>query len=103
MISLLSQVTQSTQQRKHQDSHDASLQQRFVSNYLRRPRGHVTKLHDIDGVVDGDIHASHHPLVVAEEENGEAANAIDGDEKATLLEVMHHIEARDLVHPCGDV
>ena len=58
----------------------------------------MAKLHDIDCIVDGYVDATHHALVVAKEEDGQATHAIDGNEEGALLVAMDDIEAIDVIH-----
>ena len=58
----------------------------------------MTKLHCSLVVVYSRIDTTHHSLVVTEEEDGEPGNAIDCNQKTTLLQLMNHIIARDSIH-----
>ena len=58
----------------------------------------MTELHDVDGVIDGHADATHHTLVIAEEEDGQATQAINSDEQRALLVVVDHIKLRDAIH-----
>jgi len=44
------------------------------------------------------VHSSHHPLIIAKEQNTQSCKTIDGYEKLSLLQMMDHIVFRDLVH-----
>ena len=58
----------------------------------------MTELHGFLVVINSTINPSHHTLVITEEENGETSNAIDSDEKASLLKLVDHIGPRDDIH-----
>lgn len=73
-------------------TYDTTLKQGIVNDDLSRARFYVTKFHDVDGVVYGNIDTPHHALVIAEEEDGQAANAIYSDEERTLLIAMDDVE-----------
>lgn len=82
-------------------AYNPAFEKSIVGLCLSRSRDHVSELHDVDDIVDGDIDTAHHTLIIAEEEDREAAHKIDGDEKSTLLVSMDDIEPRDLVHACA--
>lgn len=44
------------------------------------------------------IHAGHHALIIAEEEDGQGCNTIDGDEELSLPETVNDIEPIDVLH-----
>lgn len=83
--------------------HDSALQQ-AVGDHRRVERAvdscSVSESHDVD-VVLGIVDAAHHALVVAEEEDRETSDAIDGDEKLALLERVGDVPCLDLVAHCG--
>ena len=58
----------------------------------------MAEFHDVDSIIDGNIDTTHHALVIAKEEDGEAAHAIYGNKEGTLLKAVDYIESRDLVH-----
>lgn len=74
------------------DGHDAALEQRVRRHDLARVVD-VAEAHERHVVVRR-VHAAHHALVVAEEEDAQRGDAVDGDEQAALLEVVGHVEAR---------
>lgn len=58
----------------------------------------MAKLHNIDRIVDGYIDATHHALIVAKEEYGQATHAINSNEEGALLIAMDDVEAIDSIH-----
>ena len=62
----------------------------------------MTEFHRSLVVVDSSVDTTHHTLIITEEENGETGNAIDGNEKSTLLEPMADVVARDSIHGGGN-
>ena len=58
----------------------------------------MAELHDIDGIVDRYINATHHTLIVAKKEYGQATHTIDGNEKGALFIAMDDIETIDSIH-----
>lgn len=58
----------------------------------------MTKFHRSLVVVNSAVDTAHHSLVITEEENGEPSNAVDCNQKTTLLQLMDHIIARDSIH-----
>ena len=79
-------------------TYDATLKQAVMDDDLSRTGRHRSEFHDFDGIIDGHINTAHHTLVVTEEEDSQAAHAIDGDEQGLLLIAMDDIEPGDLVH-----
>ena len=59
----------------------------------------VAKAHD-GGVAAVAVNTAHDTLVITEEEDGKAGDAVDSDEERTLLVLAGYIVARDLVHGC---
>lgn len=82
------------------DGDDASLQETVCDNRLLGDRVDVAKAHEVN-VVFGVVHAAHHALVVAKEEYRECGNAVDGDEKLTLLKHVGNVESREAFHGGG--
>ena len=58
----------------------------------------MTELHSRMIVIQRTIDTTHHTLVITEEEDGETSNAIDSNEKATLLESVDHIGPGNEIH-----
>lgn len=56
----------------------------------------VPELHQLD-VVLGVVHAGHHALVIAEEEDGQRGDAVDCNEELALLELVDDIPRGDSV------
>ena len=72
-------------------SYNSTLKQGSVGHHLGRAGLDMAKLHDVDGIVDRHIDATHHALVVTKEEDGETADAVDGDEKPAPLVAVDDI------------
>ena len=74
-------------------TYNSSLKKRIINDggFLWR-WANVAKFHGIMIVVGSTVDTTHHTLIITEEEDGQASNAIDGDEKTSLLELVHHIE-----------
>ena len=47
----------------------------------------MAKAHDLD-VASGGVYSPHHTVIIAEEENGECSNAVDGDQEGSLLKAV---------------
>ena len=58
----------------------------------------MTEFHGGLIVIYGIIHAAHHALIITEEEDGQASHAIDGDQKLSLLELVHNVPFGDKIH-----
>ena len=61
----------------------------------------MTEFHGGVVVVDGTVDTTHHTLIISEEEDGKTSNTIDGDKKATLLQLVDDIGPRNDIHGCG--
>ena len=57
----------------------------------------MTEFHGILVVVNGIVDTSHHTLVITEEEDGQSCNAIDCDQKTTLLKLVSDVHAGDAI------
>ena len=55
----------------------------------------VSETHSRIIVVFGIVDATHHTLVIAEEEYGETSDAIDSDKESALLQVVYDIVSGD--------
>lgn len=84
--------------RKDSTTYDAPLQKRVIYDDLFGFGVDVAILHTVDTVVDGHIDTSHHPLIVPEEEDGQAGDTVDGDEKLSLLIPVDNVVLRDEIH-----
>lgn len=82
------------------DRNDAALQERVGDDGLVGHRVDVAETHEVD-VVLGVVDAAHHALVIAEEEDGQGGDAVDGDEQLPLLEEVGDIEAGETLHHDG--
>ena len=80
------------------DGDNATLEKSIVDNWGARFRVRMTELHGFLVVIQSTVDTTHHTLVVTEEEDGETGNAIDGNEKATLLEFVNHIGPGNDIH-----
>jgi hypothetical protein len=58
----------------------------------------VTEFHGFFVVVWCGVDTAHHTLIITEEEDGQASNTIDGNEKATLLQLVDDIGSWDEIH-----
>ena len=56
------------------------------------------KLHCVLVIVGGVVHASHHSLIITEEEDGKTSDTVDQYQKATLLVLVYHIVLADIIH-----
>ncbi len=56
----------------------------------------MAKAHEVN-VAFGIVDTAHHALVIAEEEDGEAREGIDGDEEGALLELVGDVPLDYLV------
>ena len=79
-------------------THNTTLEQTIVDNDLCCSRIDMAKLHNIDCIVDGYVDATHHALIVAKEEYGQATHAIDSNKEGALLIAMDDVEAIDPIH-----
>ena len=61
----------------------------------------MTEFHGGVVVVDSTVDTTHHTLIVSEEEDGKTSNTIDGDKKATLLQLVDDIGPRNDIHGSG--
>ena len=80
------------------DGDDTPLKKSVVDDWGARFRVRMTKLHGLLIVIHCTVDATHHTLVIAEEEDGETSNAVDSNEKATLLEFVDHIGPGNDIH-----
>ena len=80
------------------DGDDATLEKGVVDNWGARFRVRVTELHSCLIVIQRTVDTTHHTLVITEEEDGETCNAVDSNEKATLLEFVDHVGPGNDVH-----
>ncbi len=83
------------------DRDNTALEKRVINDRSACCGVLVTKLHRSLVVVLSCVDTAHHTLVITEEENGEPSNAVDRNQKTTLLQLMDNIIARDSIH--GDV
>ena len=83
------------------DGDDATLKEGVVDDGGACVGIRMTKFHGCIVIVQGTINPSHHTLIITEEEDGETGNTVDGDEKATLLELVDHVGPGNDVH-AGD-
>ncbi len=58
----------------------------------------MTEFHGFFVVVWCGVDTAHHTLIITEEEDGQASNTIDGNEKATLLQLVDDIGSWDEIH-----
>ena len=58
----------------------------------------MAELHRRVVIVHGVVDTAHHALIVTKEKDGETGDAVDGNEKASLLEPVDHIGLRNEVH-----
>ncbi len=80
------------------DGYDATLKESIVDDWSTCFWIWMTKFHGSVVVVDCTIDTTHHTLIISKEEDGETSNAVDGDEKATLLEFVDHIGPGNDIH-----
>jgi len=80
------------------NTYNASLQQGVLDYGLKRLGILHTELHGILVVVDGVVDTAHHTLIITEEENGQASDAVDGDEELPLLQFVHHVPSWNDIH-----
>ena len=59
------------------------------------------QLHGILVIIGGIVHATHHTLVITEEEDGKTSDTVDQNQKTTLLILVHHIVFADGIHRDG--
>ncbi len=60
-------------------TYNSSLEQGIVNHHLGRVGLDMAELHYVDHIVDRHIDTYHHALVIAEEKDGKASHAVDGD------------------------
>ena len=80
-------------------TNNATLQQRIGNNGgigMTVNSLSVSKPHPVD-VLLSIVYTTHHTLVIAKEEDGQACNAVDGNEKLALLELVGNIPSSDLI------
>ena len=58
----------------------------------------MTEFHGGVIVVDGAVDTTHHTLIISEKEDGKTSDTIDGDKKATLLQLVDDIGPRNDIH-----
>ena len=80
------------------DRDNTALEKRVINNRSACCGILVTKLHRSLVVVHSRVDTTHHSLVVTKEENGESGNAVDCNQKTTLLQLMDNIITRDSIH-----
>lgn len=80
------------------DGNNATLEKGVIDHWSTRFGIRMTEFHGGVVVVNCTVNTTHHTLIISKEEDGETSNAIDGDEKATLLIFMDHIIPRNDVH-----
>ena len=80
------------------DGDDATLEKSVVDDWGTRFRVGVTEFHSGLIVVQRTIDTTHHTLVITEEKDGKTSDAVDSDEKATLLEFVNHIGPGNDIH-----
>ncbi len=80
------------------DGHDATLKKSIVDDWSTCFGIWMTKFHGSVVVVDSTVDTTHHTLIISKEEDGETSDAVDCDEKATLLVSVDHIGPRNEIH-----
>ena len=80
------------------DGNNATLEKGVIDHWSTRFGIRMTEFHGGVVVVNRTVNTTHHTLIISKEEDGETSNAIDGDEKATLLISVDHIIPRNDVH-----
>ena len=80
------------------DGDDTTLEESVVDDRGARFRVRMTELHSRLIIIHCTVNATHHTLVIAEEEDGETSNAVDSNEKATLFEFVDHIGPGNDIH-----
>ncbi len=80
------------------DGDDATLEKGIVDDGGTCLGIWVTKFHGGIVVVDCTVDTTHHTLIITKEEDGETSNTIDGNEKATLLQLVDHIGPGNDIH-----
>ena len=83
------------------DRDNAALEEGVIDDRGTCFRVGMTEFHGGVVVVYGTIDTTHHTLIISEEENGKTSNTIDGDEKATLLQLVNDIGPRNDIHGSG--
>lgn len=58
----------------------------------------MTEFHGFLVVIQRTIDATHHALIISEEEDGETSDTIDGCKKAALLKLVDHIGPGNDIH-----
>ena len=79
-------------------AYNSALKQGFLDDGFQSFRVLHAKFHGILVVVDCIIDTAHHTLIVTEEEDGQAGNAVDSNEKLPLLQLVHHIPLGNSIH-----
>lgn len=82
-----------TPEQKQTKTHDSSLQKRIVDD--RPIWALVAEFHNVVVVIFGIVDPAHHSLVITKKEDGQASNAIDSNQQATLLQLMDHVASRN--------
>ena len=80
------------------NGNNATLEKGVVDDGSTSFRVRVTKLHGCLIVIHCTVDTTHHTLIVSEKEDGKTSDTIDGDEKASLLQLVDHIGPRDDIH-----
>lgn len=58
----------------------------------------MAEFHCVLVVVFGIVDSAHHSLVIAKEEDGQASDAVDGNQQAPLFQLMDHVAPRNKIH-----
>lgn len=58
----------------------------------------MAEFHGLFVIIRCGVNTTHHTLVITEEEDGQAGNAIDGREKLLFLPSVDHVGFRDEIH-----
>lgn len=80
------------------DRNNATLEKSVVNDRGTSLGIRMTEFHSGVIVVDSSVHAPHHALVVSKKEDGKTSDAVDSDEKATLLKFVDHIGPGNDIH-----
>lgn len=62
----------------------------------------MAEFHGVMVIVGSTIDTTHHTLIITEEEDRQAGNTVDGNEKTTLLKLVHHVKPRNGIHNGDD-
>ena len=84
------------------DRDDASLKKSVCDIWSSGLLVQSTQPHGILIVVDGVINTAHHALIITEEEDGETGDAVDGDEQASLFQLVDNIILGNDIHTGGN-